>query len=85
MKLIKFGAPWCAPCRKLTEDLKKHPLSIDLEEINVEEDEHLAEKYSIYQVPSLVLVDEEGKEIDRKLGALPVIKIEEWIKSYIGK
>ena len=85
MKLIKFGASWCAPCRKLTEDLKKHPLSIDLEEINVEENEHLTEKYSIYQVPSLVLVDEEGKEIDRKLGALPVIKIEEWIKSYINK
>ena len=85
MKLIKFGAPWCAPCRKLAEDLKKHPLSIELEEINVEENEHLAEKYSIYQVPSLVLVDDEGKEIDRKLGALPVIKINEWIKSYISK
>lgn len=82
MKLIKFGAPWCAPCRKLTEDLKKHPLSIELEEISVDENEQLTEEYSIYQVPCLVLVDENGKEIDRKLGALPVIKIEEWIKSY---
>ena len=82
MKLIKFGAPWCAPCRKLTEDLKKYPLSIELEEISVDENEQLTEKYSVYQVPCLVLVDEIGKEIDRKLGALPVIKIEEWIKTY---
>ena len=82
MKLIKFGAPWCAPCRKLTEDFKKHPLSIELEEISVDENEQLTEEYSVYQVPCLVLVDEDGKEIDRKLGALPIVKIEEWIKSY---
>ena len=82
MKLIKFGAPWCAPCRKLTEDFKKHPLSIELEEISVDENEQLTEEYSDYQVPCLVLVDEDGKEIDRKLGALPIVKIEEWIKSY---
>ena len=28
-KVLKFGAEWCGPCRKLAEDLKKHTLGLN--------------------------------------------------------
>ena len=64
MKLIKFSLPNCQPCKVLAEQMKKE--GIESTEINLLEDtEELGFKYSIRNVPVVVILDDENKEIGR--------------------
>lgn len=62
MKLYKFYADWCQPCKvqtKLLEDLKE---KIEVLPINIEEESssELCELYGVKSLPTLVLTDEFG-------------------------
>ena len=64
MKLIKFSLPHCQPCKVLAEQMKKE--GIESTEINLLEDtEELGFKYSIRNVPTVVVLDEKEQEIGR--------------------
>ena len=64
MKLIKFSLPNCQPCKVLAEQMKKE--GIESTEINLLEDtEELGFKYSIRNVPVVVILDDENQEIGR--------------------
>ncbi|WP_287385716.1 thioredoxin family protein [Lachnospira sp.] len=65
MKLYKFYADWCQPCKaqtKLLEDLNEN---IEIIPINIEEESssELCEKYGVRSLPTLVLVDEFGGDL----------------------
>jgi thioredoxin 1 len=81
MKILKFYAEWCNPCKVLSKNIeefkKSHP-EIEIVSINVEEDESLSEKYGIRNVPVLIkLVD--GAEVSRNVGLLTVQGLEKFI------
>ena len=81
MKILKFYADWCNPCKVLSKNIKEfkksHP-EIEVVSINVEEDENLSEKYGIRNVPVLIkLVD--GAEVSRNAGLLTVQGLEKFI------
>ena len=64
MKLIKFSLPNCQPCKVLAEQMKKE--GIESTEINLLEDtEELGFKYSIRNVPVVLVLDEKEQEIGR--------------------
>lgn len=64
MKLIKFSLPNCRPCKDLTEQIKAE--GIESTEINLLEDtEELGFKYSIRNVPVVLVLDEKEQEIGR--------------------
>ena len=64
MKLIKFSLPNCQPCKVLTKQMKKE--GIDSTEISLFEDtEELGMKFGIRNVPTVVVLDEQGVEIGR--------------------
>ena len=64
MKLIKFSLPNCQPCKVLAEQMKKE--GIESTEINLLEDtEELGFKYSIRNVPIVLVLDEQGVEVGR--------------------
>lgn len=65
MKLLKFYASWCQPCKRLTSFLETQSLALELEEINVEDNAMLASQYDVMSVPVLVLLDDEGNEVAR--------------------
>ena len=64
MKLLKFSLPNCQPCKVLAEQIKTE--GIEATEINILEDtEELGFKYNIRNVPTVVVLDEQGVEIGR--------------------
>ena len=72
MKLLKFHATWCQPCKMLSRVIEdaSEKITIPMEEIDIDQNRDLAIQYGIRGVPTLVIVDEEGKEVSRKSGML---------------
>lgn len=72
VKIVKFGAPWCGPCKlqdKILEELVKEK-GYDVEFVNVDEAEERAEECGVTNVPTLLFYDE-GKIVERKIGLVP--------------
>ena len=66
MKILKFSLPTCKPCITLTEQMKKLDLSgFEVQEINLQREKKLSEKYGIRKVPTLIILDEQDNEIER--------------------
>lgn len=65
--LLKFGAPWCGPCRMLNPILDSLSTEIEIIDINVDEFQNLSNEYGIRSVPTLVFLND-GIEQDRIVG-----------------
>lgn len=73
IKVIKFSAKWCGPCRKMATDynaLISQAIYSQIEFSNVDIDESPddATDYNITSLPTVV-VTADGKEIGRHIGA----------------
>lgn len=68
MKYVYFSAPWCGPCRLLGPKMEKVAEQVQVEKYNVDENQELAEKFSVRNIPIVILVDNNGKELERILG-----------------
>lgn len=57
--LVKFGAPWCGPCREVDQELDKLEASngaqVQIVRINVDNEPELADQYSVSAIPMLLL------------------------------
>ncbi len=84
MKLIKFMAPWCNPCKNLSTSLLMLPTELKekfpLEEINIEQHPSVATGYGVRGIPTLVVVNDNGQEISRRVGNISKDKLEEWLR-----
>ena len=80
MKLIKFYADWCSPCRTQGELLQSFD-TVEIEPINIEDEsnESLCDKYGIKSLPTLVLVDDDGEAIKEWRGLTHPSEILEYI------
>lgn len=69
IKVLKFEASWCAPCKTLSNIMEgaadKH--SVVIEAIDVDENPDLAKQYGVRGVPTMVKL-KDGNEIARKVG-----------------
>lgn len=75
-KVLYFSAGWCAPCQKMkpiVEQLNSDRLiKYDIDEAVVER-----EQYQVRVIPTFILVDENGVELDRVRGAISLDQLEE--------
>ena len=81
--LVDFNADWCGPCRMLgpiIEELSEEKENIKFVSINIDENDEIEMNYQVSSIPCLVLM-ENGKEIDRRVGLLP----KEELESFIGE
>lgn len=71
MKLLKFHATWCAPCKMLSTIIESTDKDlIEVEPIDIEAQREVAIKFGIRGVPTCVIVDDAGGEIRRKVGMM---------------
>lgn len=71
MKILKFYTTWCQPCKALTAligDTSPFPI----ENIDIEKDTVMRNKYAIKGVPTCVLLDDNGVEVKRKSGLMNI-------------
>ncbi len=80
--LIDFYADWCGPCKSLSpivEEFAKENPDIKVVKIDVDENENLAYKYNANYIPLLVVI-ENGEEVNRNVGIIPKKEILELVK-----
>jgi thioredoxin 1 len=82
MKALKFYATWCEPCKALSKIIEgaRDKITMPIEDIDIEQNMELAQKYGIRGVPALVIVDDEGKEVKRQSGMVMEDKLLEFLK-----
>ena len=58
--LVDFFAQWCGPCKMITPELEKLADSrkdILIVKVDVDENNNLAEKFSVHNIPCMILFD----------------------------
>lgn len=82
--LLYFSAEWCGPCKKfrpvLNDFFEKHLITIG--KIDVDDQAEIAQKYEVSSIPTVIVV-EDGKEVHRFIGALPLVKLEKELEQWI--
>ena len=82
MKLKKFYADWCGPCKGLTMVINgaKDKIDIPIEEVNIDNEIMESVQFNVRSVPTMVLVDDAGKEIKRAVGMMNEAQLLEFLK-----
>lgn len=84
-KVIKLSASWCFPCKmyaKTFEEVSQNEefKDITFEEIDIEENEDVTEKYLVRSVPTTVVLDEDDRVIHKASGILTKNNLEEILR-----
>ena len=72
MKAIKFYAEWCGPCKGLSMIIEsaKEKITVPIENIDIDQNIMESVHYGVRSVPTMILLDENGTEIKRKVGTM---------------
>jgi thioredoxin 1 len=79
MRLLKFSAEWCQPCKMLAKTLEGINIPYTISSIDIDDSPNLAADYKVRGVPTMVLVDDNDKEVGRLVGVKTKAQIEEFI------
>ena len=79
MKILKFSASWCQPCKMLAKTIEGLHLPYEITEIDIDDQPEKAGKYQVRGVPTMVLVDDKGAVVSRLVGMQTAYKIGEWL------
>lgn len=79
--LLDFYADWCGPCRMVSpiiDQIAAERSDIKVGKVNVDEERALAERFKVYSIPTLVVLDA-GQIVHQVSGARPKAAILELI------
>ena len=83
--LVDFYATWCGPCKMIAPAISKiaeeYKGKVKVGKVNVDEENELAMKYQIQNIPTLILF-KEGEPIKTLIGLNSKSEIENMINNY---
>lgn len=79
MKVLKFSATWCGPCKMLANVLEDYK-GVEIENIDIDEHQEVAIRYGVRGVPTCVLLNDEGGEVRRQSGVMTISQFEKFVK-----
>jgi thioredoxin 1 len=86
--LVDFWAIWCPPCSMvapiLEEIAKDYDGKLHIGKINVDNEIKIANEHVIQNIPTMIIFDN-GKEVERIIGAMPKEQIVKKLEKYITK
>jgi thioredoxin 1 len=84
MKIIKFSAEWCGPCKMLDKQLpqviehfESKGIVLEIEKVDIDLDKEKANQYDIMGVPTLILEPSQK----RLVGYMPAAKLIEELEA----
>lgn len=85
--LVDLWALWCGPCRMVAPALEKLALeragTLRVVKVNVDESPEVSAQFGVQGIPTMLLFDD-GVEIARQVGALPLDGIRSWVDSSLA-
>lgn len=86
IQLYDFYAEWCGPCQMMKpifeEVEKEYEGKVEFKKVDVEAETALAQQHGVMSIPTFVIF-QDGKEVDRKMGAMPADVLKAWIDSHL--
>ena len=84
MQLVKYGSTWCSPCQSLKKTLESVDLSsVEFYEIDIDENPEAASDAKVRGVPTMIIYNDSGEEVSRKVGTLNAIQIKQWLEENV--
>lgn len=81
VKVYDFWAEWCGPCRMMAPVVEELEKNVPVVRVNIETDETgLQQKFNVRSIPTLVLVDDNDRELRRTVGAVSFKELREQLQ-----
>ena len=87
LAMVDFWAEWCGPCKMLSPVIEELAQEFDgkvlVGKVNVDEEPDLARRFGVMTIPTVVFL-KNGKEVERKVGAMPAAVFRGVLDKYLG-
>lgn len=81
MKILRFTASWCEPCKALAKNIERVETEREIQVIDIDEEQDLAQHFMVRSVPTLIRIDQDKKEVDRVVGVQSTVELDKFINS----
>jgi thioredoxin 1 len=84
LKVLKFSASWCGPCKQLApifEQVKSAVDGVSFQDVDVDNNSALAIQYKVRGVPTIV-IEKDGQEVKRIVGGTTQAALTSTINSF---
>jgi thioredoxin 1 len=79
MRILKFQAGWCIPCKNLSRMMEEITITPLVEVIDIDENNEAAMEYGIRSIPTLIMLDDHNNIVKRIGGVMTKQQLEEWV------
>jgi len=84
--ILKFGAPWCPPCRMIDKELEKlegSDFPAEVRKVNVDERPDLAAEYGVTGIPRMILMHN-GRVLGDEMGFMSADQLSNWVHANVS-
>ena len=82
--IIKFTAPWCAPCKQLAPIYEEvsNEIKSNFFEVDIDKEQDIAKEFGVMSVPTIIIL-KQNSEVLRITGTMPKEQLKNKILSKI--